>query len=105
MTSENNNNNSVKNVKLNKQQQQQNNQSSNSIFEGEESKPVYIPQKDLAAAELFNVTNDLIKSLSDTAAGEFELRSELKVIFSRYLKDNDYDRYRLDISDFMSLRF
>lgn len=101
------NSNNLKNVKLNKQQQQQNNQSSSSskIFEGEESKPVYDPQKDLAAAELFNVTNDLIKSLSDTAAGEFELRSELKVIFSRYLKDNDYDRYRLDISDFMSLRF
>lgn len=99
--------NNVKNVKLNKQQQQQNNQSSSSskIFEGEESKPVYDPQKDLAAAELFNVTNDLIKSLCDTAAYEFELRSELKVIFSRYLKDNDYDRYRLAISDFMSLRF
>lgn len=98
--------NNVRNVKLNKQQQQQNNQSSSSssIFEGEENKPVYDPKKDLAAAELFNVTNDLIKSLSDTAAKEYELCSELKVIFIRYLKYNDYDRYRSAISDFMSLK-
>lgn len=95
--------NNTKNVKINQQKQRQDHPV---IEEGmpmvDESKPKVCPQTDLAATELFNVTNDLVTSLAKTAADEFELRLKLKQLLSRYLLDNDYDRYRYEIGEFVT---
>ena len=96
-----NENGNTKNVKLNQQKQQTVEKVLPTI---DESQAKLYPQTDLAATELFNVTNDLVKSLAKTAAEEFELRSELKQLLSRYLRDNDYGRYRDDIGEFITKR-
>lgn len=95
-------NGNTKNVKLNQQKRQAVEEAMPMV---DESQPKICPQTDLAATELFNVTNDLVKSLAKTAAEEFELRSELKKLLSRYLRDSDYVRYRDDIGEFIVRRF
>ena len=94
-------NGNTKNVKLNQQKRQAVEEAMPMV---DESQPKLCPQTDLAATELFNVTNDLVKSLAKTAAEEFELRSELKQLLSRYLRDNDYGRYRYEIGEFVARR-
>lgn len=94
-------NGNTKNVKLNQQKRQAVEEAMPMV---DESQPKLCPQTDLAATELFNVTNDLVKSLAKTAADEFELRMELKQLLSRYLVDNDYNRYRYDIGEFVTKR-
>lgn len=96
-------NNNTKNVKLNQQKQRQD-RPVEAMPMVDETQPKTCPQTDLAATELFNVTNDLITSLAKTAADEFELRMELKRILSRYLLDNDYNSYRYDIGKFVAKR-
>lgn len=96
-----NENGNTKNVKLNQQKQQTVEKVLPTV---DESQTKLCPQTDLAATELFNVTNDLVKSLAKTAAEELELRSELKQLLSRYLRDNDYGRYRDDIGEFITKR-
>ena len=99
-------NNNTKNVKINNQKQQQMAVKEEApIPMGEEWQRPINPQADLAATELFNATNDLVKSMAKTAAEEFELRSELKQLLSRYLRDSDYVRYRDDIGEFIVRRF
>ena len=98
-------NGNTKNVKLNQQKQRQDHtviEEAMSMVDESQSKAC--PQTDLAATELFNVTNDLVTSLAKTAADEFELRMELKQLLSRYLVDNDYNRYRYDIGEFVTKR-
>lgn len=92
-------NGNTKNVKLNQQKRQAVEEAMPMV---DESQPKLCPQTDLAATELFNVTNDLVKSLVKTAAEELELRSELKQLLSRYLRDNDYGRYRYEIGEFVA---
>ena len=97
--------NNTKNVKINQQKQRQD----HTVVEEampmvDESQSKACPQTDLAVTELFNVTNDLVTSLAKTAADEFELRMELKQLLSRYLVDNDYNRYRYDIGEFVAKR-
>jgi hypothetical protein len=94
-------NGNTKNVKLNQQKRQAVEEAMPMV---DESQPKLCPQTDLAATELFNVTNDLVKSLAKTAAEELELRSELKQLLSRYLRDNDYGRYRYEIGEFVARR-
>ena len=94
-------NGNTKNVKLNQQKRQAVEEAMPVV---DESQPKLCPQTDLAATELFNVTNDLVKSLAKTAAEELELRSELKQLLSRYLRDNDYGRYRYEIGEFVARR-
>lgn len=94
-------NGNTKNVKLNQQKRQAVEEAMPMV---DESQPKLCPQTDLAATELFNVTNDLVKSLAKTAAEELELRSELKRLLSRYLRDNDYGRYRYEIGEFVARR-
>lgn len=94
-------NGNTKNVKLNQQKRQTVEEAMPMV---DESQPKLCPQTDLAATELFNVTNDLVKSLAKTAAEELELRSELKQLLSRYLRDNDYGRYRYEIGEFVARR-
>lgn len=94
-------NGNTKNVKLNQQKRQAVEEAMPMV---DESQPKLCPQTDLAATELFNVTNDLVKSLAKTAAEEFELRSELKQLLSNYLRDNDYGRYRYEIGEFVARR-
>lgn len=94
-------NGNTKNVKLNQQKRQAVEEAMSMV---DESQPKLCPQTDLAATELFNVTNDLVKSLAKTAAEELELRSELKQLLSRYLRDNDYGRYRYEIGEFVARR-
>jgi hypothetical protein len=94
-------NGNTKNVKLNQQKRQAVEEAMPMV---DESQPKLCPQTDLAATELFNVTNDLVKSFAKTAAEELELRSELKQLLSRYLRDNDYGRYRYEIGEFVARR-
>lgn len=94
-------NGNTKNVKLNQQKRQAVEEAMPMV---DESQPKLCPQTDLAATELFNVTNDLVKSLAKTAAEELELRSELKQLLSSYLRDNDYGRYRYEIGEFVARR-
>lgn len=94
-------NGNTKNVKLNQQKRQAVEEAMPMV---DESQPKLCPQTDLAATELFNVTNDLVKSIAKTAAEELELRSELKQLLSRYLRDNDYGRYRYEIGEFVARR-
>lgn len=98
-------NNNTKNVKINQQKQHQDRTVVKEAMPMvDESQPKLCPQTDLAATELFNATNDLVKSLAKTAAEEFELRSELKQLLSSYLRDNDYGRYRYEIGEFVARR-
>lgn len=94
-------NGNTKNVKLNQQKRQAVEEAMPMV---DESQPKLCPQTDLAATELFNATNDLVKSLAKTAAEELELRSELKQLLSSYLRDNDYGRYRYEIGEFVARR-